>query len=80
MSGFARVVEQDHGAAFKPVAEDRQPLVDGHEGRKVVEIITAVYRSQRDGRPVSFPLQTETGRLDRDGRIGYRTLSHREGS
>jgi predicted dehydrogenase len=77
MTGYHALQIADFIAA---VAADRQPLVDGPEGRKVVEIITAVYRSQRDGRPVSFPLETETGRLDRDGRIDYRTLSHREGT
>ena len=45
-----------------------EPLVSGEEGRKTVEIFTAIYRSQRDGRPVKFPLQPETGRSDFDGR------------
>ena len=31
-------------------------MVTGEEGRKTVEIFTAIYRSQRDGRPVRFPL------------------------
>ena len=46
----------------------REPLVSGEEGRKTVEIFTAIYRSQRDGRPVKFPLQPEKGRIDHDGR------------
>ena len=46
----------------------REPLVPGAEGRKTVEIFTAIYRSQRDGRPVRFPLQPERGRTDYDGR------------
>jgi UDP-N-acetyl-2-amino-2-deoxyglucuronate dehydrogenase len=46
----------------------REPLVTGEEGRKTVEIFSAIYRSQRDGRPVKFPLQPERGRGDFDGR------------
>jgi predicted dehydrogenase len=34
----------------------RRPLIDGHEARKSVEIILAVYRSASQGRPVSLPL------------------------
>jgi predicted dehydrogenase len=44
------------------------PLISGDEGRKTVEIFTAIYRSQRDGGPVKFPLAPETGRSDFDGR------------
>jgi len=43
-------------------------MVPGEEGRKTVEIFTAIYRSQRDGRPVKFPLAPEAGRDDFDGR------------
>lgn len=38
------------------VIEDRAPAVDGVAGRRVVELFTAIYRSQREGRPVQFPL------------------------
>jgi UDP-N-acetyl-2-amino-2-deoxyglucuronate dehydrogenase len=54
---------------LQAVREDREPAVTGEEGRKTVEIFTAVYRSQRDGRPVKFPLQPEEGRGDCDGRL-----------
>jgi UDP-N-acetyl-2-amino-2-deoxyglucuronate dehydrogenase len=46
----------------------REPLVTGEEGRKTVEIFTAIYRSQRDRRPVRLPLPPEQGRNDYDGR------------
>ena len=46
----------------------REPQVPGEEGRKTVEIFTAIYRSQRDRKPVKFPLQPEQGRSDYDGR------------
>ncbi len=42
--------------------------VDGDAGRAVVELFTAIYRSQRDGRPVRFPLVAEAGD-DFDGRL-----------
>lgn len=45
------------------------PMVTALEGRKTVELFTAIYRSQRDGKPVKFPLQPEFGREDMDGRL-----------
>lgn len=38
------------------IIEDRPPLVPGEEGRKAVELFEAIYRSQRSGQPVRFPL------------------------
>ncbi len=52
------------------IIEDKQPLVTTEEGRKTVELFTAIYRSQRDGKPVKFPLQPEYDRNDMDGRLG----------
>ena len=49
--------------------DNRKPMVTGAEGRITVELFTAIYRSQRDGIPVKFPLQPEYGRADFDGRI-----------
>ncbi len=43
------------------------PLIDGREARKTVEIFTAIYRSNRDRKPVQFPLQPEHA-ADFDGR------------
>ena len=57
---------------LRSILEGRGPLVPGEEGRKTVEIFTAIYRSQRDGRPVKFPLQPEKGRSDHDGRKAHR--------
>ena len=51
------------------INEDRRPAVDGEDGRRVVEVFTAIYRSRRDHRPVSFPLSAEIGRDDLDGRL-----------
>jgi hypothetical protein len=51
------------------ILEDRPPAVDGREGRKHVELFTAVYRSQRDGRPVRSPLSADLGADFFDGRL-----------
>jgi predicted dehydrogenase len=51
------------------LTEDRDPLVTGYDGRRTVELFTAIYRSQRDNHPIRFPLQPETDRTDYDGRI-----------
>jgi predicted dehydrogenase len=53
---------------LQAILAGRPPMVPGAEGRKTVEIFTAIYRSQRDGRPVSFPVAPERGRDDFDGR------------
>ncbi len=42
---------------LQSVLEDRPPQVSGIEGRTVVEMFTAIYRSQEEGRPIRFPLQ-----------------------
>ena len=51
------------------ILADRLPAVDGREGRKHVELFTAIYRSQRDRRPVPFPLSAELGAELFDGRL-----------
>jgi predicted dehydrogenase len=47
----------------------REPLITGEEGRKTVELFTAIYRSTRDNKPVKFPLFPEKDREDMDGRV-----------
>jgi predicted dehydrogenase len=41
---------------LRAVSEDRPPLVTGEDGRVVVEMFTAIYRSNRERRPIKFPL------------------------
>ena len=50
------------------IRENRQPLITLEDGRRTVELITAIYRSNRDKRPVRFPLVPEDG-ADFDGRL-----------
>ena len=49
------------------IKEKRSPLITLQDGRRTVELFTAIYRSNRDRRPVRFPLQPEAG-ADCDGR------------
>ncbi|HEY5510285.1 MAG TPA: Gfo/Idh/MocA family oxidoreductase [Prolixibacteraceae bacterium] len=51
------------------IINNRQAKVSGEEGRITVELFTAIYRSQRDNKPIKFPLEPENDRLDFDGRI-----------
>jgi predicted dehydrogenase len=53
---------------LQAILEDREPMVAGEEGRKTVEIFTAIYRSNRDHKPVKFPVEPEMDRDDYDGR------------
>ena len=39
------------------IIEQREPLVPITEGRRAVELFTAIYRSQETGQPVKFPLK-----------------------
>jgi hypothetical protein len=47
-------------------------MMTGEEGRKTVELFTAIYRSQRDNQVIQFPLVPESDRSDLDGRLKER--------
>ncbi len=70
MSYYHRLQIQDF---LESILYERTPAVDGREGRKHVELFTAIYRSQRDGHPVKFPLDSEDGSDDFDGRLAVST-------
>ena len=61
-AAFARVDAATHyhalqiGDFLRAILEGRPPAVTGEEGRTVVAMFTAIYRSQRDRRPVTFPV------------------------
>jgi predicted dehydrogenase len=44
---------------LQAIRDDRPPRVTGADGRIVVEIFTAIYRSQRERRPIQLPLAAE---------------------
>jgi predicted dehydrogenase len=46
---------------LKALATNIDPLVTGEDGRRTVELFTAIYRSNRDNAPVKFPLKPEPG-------------------
>ena len=54
----AAIGHHGHAMQFRDFVEavrrNRQPAIDGHEGRRSVEIILAVYESARSGRPVTL--------------------------
>ncbi len=54
---------------LQAIRDDREPAVTGREGRKHVELFTAIYRSQRDCHPVKFPLDSHLGSEHFDGRL-----------
>ena len=52
-----------HAQLFKDVLSairnGKQPLIDGPEGRRSVEVILAIYKSAHSGRPVKLPLKSD---------------------
>ncbi len=44
---------------LQAVRDNRQPLVTGDDGRIVVAMFTAIYRSRAERRPIKFPLEAE---------------------
>lgn len=53
-----------HTALFKDfvdaVVQDREPFVSGEKGKKALEIILAIYKSQKTGMPVDLPCDFST--------------------
>ena len=41
------------------IRKDRTPAIDGHEGRRSVEIILAIYKSAETGKKVTLPLTSD---------------------
>lgn len=41
---------------FKAIKSGTQPLIDGHEGRRSVEIILAIYKAAETGKTIQLPL------------------------
>jgi UDP-N-acetyl-2-amino-2-deoxyglucuronate dehydrogenase len=44
---------------LQSVIAGRQPAVTAEDGRRVVELFTAIYRATRDGKPLRFPLSAK---------------------
>ena len=52
---FHRLQIQDF---LRAIIEKRPPAVTGEDGRRTVELFTAIYQSNRDGRAVKFPIKS----------------------
>ncbi len=59
----AAIGHHGHAAQFADVLDaiktGRTPAIDGHEGRRSVEIILAIYQSAEIGRSVALPLTVD---------------------
>lgn len=60
--------EQQLRDFYDAITTGRKPLVSLEDGRRTVELITGIYRSMRDNKPISFPLRPENAQ-DMDGRL-----------
>ncbi|WP_223111610.1 Gfo/Idh/MocA family protein [Thiospirochaeta perfilievii] len=61
------VYGKGHGALFADfidaIKNNREPLTNGAESKKALEIILAIYKSQKDGKPVELPLDFSTSEM-----------------
>jgi predicted dehydrogenase len=59
----AAIGHHGHTEQFRDVLEairdNRKPAVDGHEGRRSVEIILGVYKAAETGKVVKLPLKSD---------------------
>lgn len=59
----AAIGHHGHTAVFQDllqaVRSDRQPAIDGHQGRRSVEIILAIYKSAETGKAIRLPLAAD---------------------
>ncbi len=53
MEHFHRLQIQDF---LRAIIEQRSPLITGEDGRRTVELFTAIYRATREGKAQKFPL------------------------
>ena len=49
-------INEQHNDFISAIIHDREPMIDGIQGRKSVELFTAIYQSQREGTPIRWPL------------------------
>ena len=57
-----------HTALFRDfvdaIEKNREPLINGIAGKKALEIILAIYKSMKDGKPVVFPFDFSTVEME----------------
>jgi len=44
---------------IEAIKKNRPPAIDGHEGRRSIEIILAIYKAAETGRAVKLPLAND---------------------
>lgn len=54
------------GDMIQSIEEDRKPCVDAYAGKRALELVLAIYKSQKTGEVVKFPLK-EFGSMDMKG-------------
>ena len=63
-----------HTSLFADMADaiknDRQPYVDAYAGRRALELVLAIYKSQKTGLPVKFPLK-DFSSIDMTGEFNH---------
>jgi UDP-N-acetyl-2-amino-2-deoxyglucuronate dehydrogenase len=62
---------EDHFAPISDmisaIQEDREPVISGVEARRVIEVVSAIYKSASTGKPVTFPIQKNDPWYTRSG-------------
>ena len=57
----SNVYGNGHTSLFADMADaiknDRKPYIDAYAGRNALELVLAIYKSQKEGRPVRLPLK-----------------------
>jgi UDP-N-acetyl-2-amino-2-deoxyglucuronate dehydrogenase len=62
-------------AALEGVSE---PLIDGQQGRRTIELITAIYKSAITGQAVGLPLEPEDAFYRKEGLLGAAPRYHKK--
>ena len=61
MEAASNVYGNGHTSLFadmvQAIEEDRKPYVDAYAGRRALELVLAIYKSQKTGETVKFPVK-----------------------
>jgi len=45
---------------YESIENDREPYINGEEGKKAVEAVLGIYKSSKEGKPIKFPIEFST--------------------
>jgi len=51
-------INEQHKDFISAIIDDREPMIDGIQGRKSVELFTAIYQSSKMGAAVRWPIKS----------------------